>query len=149
MVQADDIISTYVSVDHKLSVENDNGNCIVLSFKEKNPISISFRSHVGSSRGVLKIPRDVHGIGAAISTFGDYHLTDTPDRSYPSMRGHPPHLEFTSEPKETRSSINTQDDRLKLRLPGSLELLFKFVPFAYYTGAEVIPTSHRNVEISS
>jgi hypothetical protein len=76
----------------------------------------------------------------AVSHFGSALKTTSPERAFPSLRGHPPRVELgeslsippTLEPPETGVSIE---------VPPSHEALYPVVTLAYYLGARIEPGS--------
>lgn len=144
LLQFDGAIVTYVSVESGYRLESDvAADNVTLTLDDSQPLTLGFRSQEELPSLTLTIPKTAQGAAAAISTFGEAHKTDTPDRSYPSMRRHPPLVEFDDE-------LNAQDlpDRLsepsvEIHLPDSLESVFPATPLAFYLDAEVNVRSDR------
>ena len=76
----------------------------------------------------------------AISLFGNSMKTWSPERTWPSLRGHPPILEFDTECR-IPETLSPPDTGLKLTVPAEYEWLYPTAPLAYWLGATVKPGS--------
>jgi hypothetical protein len=75
---------------------------------------------------------------AAIETFGSALKTMAPDRSLPSLRGHPPSVKL-GDSLDVPSSLERAASGIRLELPARREAVYVAAPLAYYLGAEVEP----------
>ncbi len=80
-------------------------------------------------------PRDMM---AAISTFGSALKTTSPERSFPSLRGHPPAIRLGEE-LDVPDSVVPPETGIRLELPSTYESVYAAAPLAYYLGAELVP----------
>ncbi|WP_226377469.1 hypothetical protein [Haloterrigena turkmenica] len=76
----------------------------------------------------------------AVSIFGSALKSTTPERSYPTLRGHPPIVELGNELR-IPSEFDRPDTGIQIEVPPDLGSIFVVTPLAYYLGAEVIPGS--------
>jgi hypothetical protein len=76
----------------------------------------------------------------AVSLFGNAMKTWSPERTWPSLRGHPPLLELGDEP-DIPSELTPPDTGIRLTIPAEHEWLFPAAPLAYWLGATVEPGS--------
>ena len=74
----------------------------------------------------------------AVSHFSSALKTTTPDRSYPSLRGHPPELEL-GDRLRIPSIVDPPDASVRIEVPPTIESIFPVAPLAYYLAAEVVP----------
>ena len=78
---------------------------------------------------------------AAVETFGSALKSLGPERSYPTLRGHPPALELGTE-LSVPDGVEPPDSGITLRLPRSLAAAAVAAPLSYYLGASVEPGEH-------
>ena len=109
-----------------------------VALEVRQDVQMGARSNVRAPAETITIPRSVQGVATALSHMGAAHRTITPDRSFWTMRRHPPAIEFGTEldvPEHVAS--RTPETGIELRLPESLQTLFVAAPLAYYLGASV------------
>ena len=75
---------------------------------------------------------------AAVSTFGSALKTTSPERSYPTFRGHPPAVELADE-LSIPEGLERPETGLRIEVPEEYRYVFVAAPLAYYFGAEVVP----------
>lgn len=63
----------------------------------RTTVRVGVRSIHESPAATLGVSADAAGVMAALSRFGSALKTDSPERSFPTLRGHPPLLAFPSE----------------------------------------------------
>jgi len=81
---------------------------------------------------------------AAVSTLGSALKTTTCERSFPTLRGHPPLVERGDElslPEE----IVPPDTGVRIAVPRSFAYIYPVAPLAYYLGATVRPGSQPRI----
>ncbi|WP_345778476.1 hypothetical protein [Haloterrigena alkaliphila] len=74
----------------------------------------------------------------AVSAFGSALKSTTPERSYPTHRGHPAAIKLGEEldiPKE----IKSPETGIQIEIPPTLRHVSVVTPLAYYLSAEVVP----------
>lgn len=82
-------------------------------------------------------PRDLMD---AISLFGNTMKTWSPERTYPSLRGHPPLLELETE-SSLPPGLSPPDTDIKVTTRPEHEWLYPTAPLAYWLGATIEPGS--------
>ncbi|MFB6080744.1 MAG: hypothetical protein ABEJ81_07090 [Haloferacaceae archaeon] len=80
-------------------------------------------------------PRDVL---RALSTFGSALKTTSTERSYPTLRGHPPLVEL-GETLDVPDGLEPPDTGIEIVLPPELGPAYVAAPLAYYLGATMVP----------
>jgi hypothetical protein len=74
----------------------------------------------------------------AVSLLGSALKTTTAERSYPTLRGHPPLIERGSQ-FEAPDGLEPPETGVRLELPETHRHVYVAAPLAYYLGAEVVP----------
>ncbi|GAA0229328.1 hypothetical protein ACFFQF_13155 [Haladaptatus pallidirubidus] len=114
-------------------------DALIVSFRDRIPVTLGFRSHHEIPVDTITIPPTTEGLATAISYASSSHKTTGSDRSFPTLRGHPPRFEVGDElriPEPVRE--NKKDVDIELRVPDDFKTLFVTAPLAYYLQAEVI-----------
>jgi hypothetical protein len=74
----------------------------------------------------------------AVSTFGSTVKTTTPERSWPSLRGHPPRIERGDE-LSIPDALDVPETGITIHVPEEYRYVLPVAPLAYYLGATVVP----------
>ncbi|MFC7046356.1 hypothetical protein ACFQH6_13920 [Halobacteriaceae archaeon GCM10025711] len=118
--------------------KTDNYEALVLTFPERRAVTLGFRSPVSFPEATVTVPESVEGVATAIGHMASAHRTTGPNRSFPTMRRHPPLVEFGEAydvPEEVVEA--TPDTDIDLHVPATLDALLVAAPLAYYLGASV------------
>ncbi|QZX99032.1 hypothetical protein [Halobaculum rubrum] len=99
-------------------------------------ILLGARSRRTSPAGTVTVPESPAGLARAISTFGSALATTSPERSFPTLRGHPPLIE-RGETFATPRFVERVDTGVTLGLPFEYDALFSATPLAFYLAATV------------
>lgn len=138
LVHGDAIIPTYIRLDSEFTIFAESiDDYVTITLPKESTVTVGFRSHVGAPTQRLHIPPTPEGVANALSTFSNVHKTDTPDRSYPSMRAHPPILEIDDDAAIDGQLEPIEKATIILRMPRSLRSLFVIAPLVFYLGAAV------------
>jgi hypothetical protein len=119
-------------------VPKEDGVDILLD--PNTPILLGARSLHSQPARTLTTTSDPADLMRAVSLFGNAMKTWSPERTWPSLRGHPPLLELDDEcaiPDE----LTPPDTGIRLTIPAEHEWLYPAAPLAYWLGATVEPGS--------
>ena len=138
LIQIGGPIDSFVRIECGFRIDSDITNDTVTLTLDGSPqTTLGFRS-LGDFPGfTLTVPRTSRGLASAISKFGEVHRTDSPDRSYPSMRRHPPLVEFDEELSADDLLERSSEATIKIILNDSLESVFLATSLAYYLDAKI------------
>ncbi|PSP98819.1 hypothetical protein BRC89_06615 [Halobacteriales archaeon QS_4_70_19] len=106
-----------------------------IDFGDETEVLVGARSRRTSPATTVTTTTDPSDLLATVSTFGAALGTTMPERSYPSLRGHPPAVELGDE-LDTRGLTPPATD-VWLELPETTEAALTAAPLAYYLGADV------------
>jgi hypothetical protein len=95
----------------------------------------SFHEQPAATVTTTDAPRDVM---AAVSTLGSALKTTSPERSFPTLRGHPPLIDRGTA-LEIPEGIDPPETDVRIELPPRLEYVYPVASLAYYLGATVEP----------
>ncbi|NEU57134.1 hypothetical protein [Halorussus sp. MSC15.2] len=137
LLEVDAPVKTYLRVASSLVVEATT-EYVEIAFGGETTIELGARSNHSSPAGTVTVPDDPETVMQALSTFGSGLKTTTCERSWPTLRGHPPLLERGDE-LAIPDDIDTPDTGVTLRIPADYEHVCTVAPLAYYLGATVVP----------
>ena len=109
-----------------------------IAFEKPAQVTISARSFHRRPGETVTTTDDPADIMRAISTFGSTLKTTTSERSYPTLRGHPPAIELADE-VSIPDTLTYPQTGIKIEIPPTLDHIFVITALAYYLGAEVVP----------
>ncbi|WP_435175094.1 hypothetical protein [Halorussus sp. AFM4] len=113
-------------------------NELHVSFPDPVPVTFGFRSHHEEPVDTVTVPPTPAGVATAVTHLSSSHKVTGPDRSYPTLRGHPPRIDLGDE---TDVPDRVRDERfdvgIELVVPDSVEYAFVAAPLAYYLQAEL------------
>lgn len=113
-----------------------NNGDIDIVFDPDTSVRIGARSFHSQPARTLTTTSDPSNLMKAISLFGNEMKTWSPERTWPSLRGHPPLLEV-GDRCEIPEHLTPPDNDIRLTVPGEYGWLYPSVPLAYWLGATV------------
>ncbi|MFC3477615.1 hypothetical protein [Halobacterium litoreum] len=99
---------------------------------------VGVRSHHESPEATVTVTDDPRDLMAAVSTFGSALKSHTPDRSWPTLRGHPPTVRRGDE-LDVPDAVAPPDTGVTVEVPPEYGAVYTVAPLAYYLGATVEP----------
>ena len=108
-------------------------------------VSLGFRSLHQAPAGTITTPTDPESLMQAVSLLGSALQTTSPERSFPTLRGHPPLIEPGDEFR-IPERVDPPDSGVRIIVPPTYKSLYPVVPLAYYFAAEVVPGSPARIE---
>lgn len=130
-------IKLYVYTDGPLSVEA-KADCMELRFDDDAEVLVGARSHHKRPESTITTTGDPRDLMTAISALSSALKTTTCERSYPTLRGHPPTIELGDE-LDIPEALSTPDTGVRIEVPPERRYLYPIAPLAYYLGATVQP----------
>ncbi len=132
-------IQTYVRFDGAATIRKSaDYQTVELSFPERTSSTLGFRDLSDLPTETIAIEPTPEGVATALSTLHASVQMTTPDRSYPTLRNHPPRLridEQTDVPDAVRREV--AETGITLATRPQLDDLFVLAPLAYYLQANV------------
>ena len=109
-----------------------------LLFDPNTEIRVGARSFHSQPGRTLTTTSDPADLMDAVSLFGNAMKTWSAERTFPTLRGHPPLLKLADEP-DLPDGATPPDTGIRLTIPAAHEWLYPVVPLAYWLGATVEP----------
>ncbi|MFC5368098.1 hypothetical protein [Salinirubrum litoreum] len=125
----------YLRVSGPMTVPEDD-NRMRFQFGERREVEIGARTCHEQPAGTVQTTDDPHDVARAVSTFGSALKTLSPERSFPTLRGHPPLVEVGAE-LSVPDVVSPPDSGVVVEVPPDLASLYRVAPLAFYFGATV------------
>lgn len=131
-------LKIYIMVDGSaIDIRSDEDSTII-NLEETRRIRIGTRSLHSQPARTITTTSDPVDLMGAISLFGTAMKTWSPERTYPSLRGHPPLLDLEKEAKHP-PDLQPPETGISLTVPPAHEWVYPAAPTAYWLGATVRP----------
>ncbi|WP_276259718.1 hypothetical protein [Haloglomus litoreum] len=135
-------VKCYIRLDSTVDLQADFTETRI-DFGDETDIVVGARSRRTQPAATVTTTTDPADLLATVSTFGSALGTTMPERSYPSLRGHPPAVELGDE--LDTCGLEPLSSDVRLELPETTEAALTAAPLAYYLGAEVRPADEARI----
>ncbi len=130
-------VKVYLHVSAPVTVEATLDEKVI-DFGDETAVAVGARSKHDHPAGTVTTTDDPEDVMAAVSTFGSALKTTSPERSFPTLRGHPPAVELGEE-LSVPDGLAPPDTGVRIEVPRNLRDVYVVAPLAYYLGATVVP----------
>ena len=130
-------IKTYLQVDGPVEIAADFTQTRI-AFEDEQAVTIGARSRHKRPAATITTTENPHDVMRAIEAFGSALKTADPERSYPTLRGHPPAVELGDE-LDIPDAMEPPETGITLEVPPTLAALYVVAPLAFYLGASLEP----------
>ncbi|MDJ1430960.1 hypothetical protein [Halostagnicola sp. A-GB9-2] len=118
---------------------------IRISLGTETTVGLGMRSLHEHPAETITTPREIEPMMKAVSAFPSALKTTSPERAWPTLRGHPPLVELGDE-LQIPDAIDQPDNDIRITIPPDYRNLFYAAPLAFYLGATVQPGSEPTLE---
>ncbi len=125
----------YLRVAGGVDVEPCDGK-VRLSFAGADEVTVGARSFHERPAATIRTTSDPADVAAALSHLGSALKTTSCERSFPTLRGHPPLIELGPE-LAIPDGIEPPETGVTVEVPPRFDYLFPVASLAYYLGATV------------
>ena len=125
----------YLKVEGGVDVEPNDGQ-VRLTFPGADEVTVGARSFHERPAATIQTTTAPEDVATALSHLGSALKTTSCERSFPTLRGHPPLVELGPE-LDVPEAIEAPDTGVTIVVPPALEYLFPVASLAYYLGATV------------
>ncbi|MFA9415418.1 hypothetical protein [Natrinema sp. HArc-T2] len=142
VVDVDTEIKSYLRFSGAATIERTSDyEEVVVSFPTRTRVGLGLRCRHEFPAGTITVPDSPAAIAEAITHMAASHKIDGPDRSYPTLRGHPALIEH-GDSLEIDDCLRSgaPDHGIELVVPPDYESLLVTAPLAYYLQATVRTT---------
>ncbi|PSP80255.1 hypothetical protein BRC81_03465 [Halobacteriales archaeon QS_1_68_20] len=121
---------------------------VELEFRDSTELTVGVRSYHERPTTTIETPREPEAVMRALSAAGSAMKATSCERSYPTLRGHPPTFE-PAEELSIPSSLDLPDTNVQIRVPSTWEYVYPVAPLAYYLGASVRPGGSPRIDVGN
>ena len=118
-----------------------------ISTDRETTVELGARSLHDRPRGTITTPPDVESMMEAVSALPSALKTTSPERTWPTLRGHPPLLEL-GDRLEIPDAIDPPDGEISLTVPREYASVYQAAPLAFFLGATIRPGTEPMLETS-
>jgi hypothetical protein len=111
---------------------------VVLAFEEETEVQIGTRSLHYQPAGTITTTTDPMDLMEVVSVLGDSMKTWSPERTFPTLRGHPLLVE-EGDSLEIPDGVTKPETGVEITVPPEYKWIYPVAPLAYWLGATVSP----------
>jgi hypothetical protein len=130
-------LKVYLIVESSVHITSDITQTRI-DFGTETTVRVGARSHHQSPAATLTTTDDPVDMMRAITAFSSALKTTGVDRSYPSLRGHPPAIELGDD-LSIPPELNAPETGITIEIPPEYQYIYVVSSLAYYLGATVVP----------
>lgn len=119
-----------------------------IAFPERTTATLGARSKHDRPAASITTTDDPRDMLTAISAFGSALKTTSPERSYPTLRGHPPTIE-RGDRLDVPESLAPPETGVRIELPPEYRYAYVAAPLAYYLGTGLEPGDRARIVTDS
>ncbi|MXR20649.1 hypothetical protein [Halobacterium bonnevillei] len=134
-----------VIVDGELVIRRSE-NATYVEFPSPTTVKLGARSLHESPAGTITIGDGVEDAMRAVALSGSALKTTSPERSFPTLRGHPPLIE-RGDGFDAPDAFERPDTGVTIQIPRDYGDLYRVSTLAYYLGADVVPGKRRVLDV--
>lgn len=108
-----------------------------IDLEDADSVSIGARSLHKHPAGTIETTAEPSSLRTAISHLSSALGTTSPERSFPTLRGHPPLIELGEE-LVVPPGIDRPETGIRIEVPDDLGSIFAAAPLAFYLGADLV-----------
>ncbi|RQG89202.1 hypothetical protein EA462_12615 [Natrarchaeobius halalkaliphilus] len=107
-----------------------------ISLEEETTVQLGARSPHDRPVGTITTPPDIESMAEAVSMLPSALKTTSPERTWPTLRGHPPLIEL-GDSFDVPSEIDPPDSDVTLTVPPTYRSLYQAAPLAFFLGGTI------------
>jgi hypothetical protein len=130
-------VRIYLSVTGGVSVRTGTDGTHI-EFDREAAVTVGVRSNHERPAATVTTTADPTDVMAAVSTFGSALKTTSPERAFPTFRGHPPAVEL-GDSLSVPDGVAAPDTGVTIQVPPEHRYVYAVGSLAYYLGATVEP----------
>ena len=149
-VDIDAALKLLVYVDGEITgrLVGDEGNpeSLLVTVDEQSQVVVGARSHHEDPIATMTVPDDPEDLMTAASYLGSGIKEWSAERSWPTLRGHPPAIERGDELR-IPDGLSRPDTDVTVAVPRNTADVLRVTPLAHYFGADVVPGDRAELRL--
>lgn len=136
-IELDAPIKLYLRVESSVAITADFEQ-MQIAFENETEVIIGARSRHEHPAATITTTTNPVDVMQAVAAFSSALKTTSPERSYPTLRGHPPTVEI-GEQLHIPDGLTPPETGITIELPPTYASIYTLAPLAYYLGADLVP----------
>jgi len=120
-------------------------NYMRVAFAEPTRVVVGLRSYHEQPAGTITVPDDPRDVMTAVGHLSSALKTTKCERSFPTLRGHPPLFE-RGDALEIPDAFEPPETGIRIVVPPDYRHVYAVSSLAFYLGAEVVPGDVPRIE---
>ncbi|WP_135820653.1 hypothetical protein [Halostella litorea] len=137
-------MKVYCRIEGPLKVRT-GANYLELGFEGPTEVVLGMRSYHERPAGTITVSDDPRDVMTAVSHLPSALKTTSCERSYPTLRGHPPLFE-RGDALSVPDGLEPPDTGVRIVVPPTYRHVYAVSSLAFYLGAEVVPGDVPRIE---
>jgi len=121
---------------------------LVVEFDDPTEVAVGARSTHTRPEATITVPESPEAMLEAVSYLGSSIKEFSAERSWPSLRGHPPAIEVGDE-LDVPATLSKPDTGVTIAVPPSYANAYRVAPLAFYLGATVEPGASPELRLDN
>lgn len=126
----------------------DNVGALEVTFPEETQIEVGARSTHDRPRATITVPDDPRALMDALSVLPSSIKEWSAERSWPTLRGHPPAINVGEE-LDIPAGLQRPKTGVTVEVPETYADVYRVAPLAYYLGATVVPGDEPTLRLDN
>jgi hypothetical protein len=132
----------------RLVGNRENPESLLVTAEESTRIVVGARSFHERPLATMTVTDDPEDLMRASSYLGSSIKEWSAERSWPTLRGHPPAIELGDE-LHVPDRLSVPDTDVTVAVPSNVADVLRVTPLAHYFGAEVVPGDRAELRLGS
>lgn len=132
----------------RLVGDEQSPQSLLVEFDEPTQVVVGARSFHEEPTATMTVPDDPEALMEAASYLGSSIKEWSAERSWPTLRGHPPAIEVGAE-RRIPDGLSKPDPDVTVTVPPDIASVLRVTPLAHYFGADVVPGDRAELHIGS
>jgi len=140
-------MKVYCRIEGPMEVRT-GANYLELAFDGPTRTVLGMRSYHEQPAGTITVPDDPRDVMTAVTHLSSALKTTSCERSYPTLRGHPPLFE-RGDALDIPDGMEPPETGVRLVVPPTYRHVYAVSSLAFYLGADVVPGDVPRIQTSS
>lgn len=138
-------VKLYLEFEGAIDISSDRES-MQFGFDGETTVSVGARSAHRRPEATIQTTTDPVDLMAAVTAFGSALKTTSPERTFPTLRGHPPRLEV-GDRLAVPDELSPPQTGITITLEPTVEAVFTVSTLAYYLGATIEPGDRNALRV--
>lgn len=141
LIELDQPVKLYLRVRGSLEIETTG---MTTTVETDGGLWVGARSRHNHPAGTITTTGEPEELMQVVSALSSSLKTTSPERSYPTLRGHPPEIELGDE-LEIPDGMEPADAGVHIEVPAQRQFIYPVASLAFYLGAELVRGSNPRI----